>query len=76
MPDIRIDLSDAIELAELLTLLAEWTTGTQHQALADSLTAHLGNPGYDLDALRRDLHRFVFLLGLSDGHDLFEGPIP
>jgi hypothetical protein len=74
MSEIRLDVGDAIELAELLTLLAEWAAGSQEQILANSLASYLGSPGYDLTALRNDLRRFVFLLGLSDGQQLFGEP--
>jgi hypothetical protein len=71
MPKISLELSDAVELAELLTFIADWLSGTQKQTLADSLTAYVGQAAYDPDQLRADLHRFVFLLGLSDGEQLF-----
>ena len=38
MPDVNLDLSDAIELAELLTFLADWLSGSQRQTLADNST--------------------------------------
>ena len=76
MPTINLDLSDAAELAETLTFLAEWLSGSQKQTLADSFAAFAGHPAYDTDALRADLHRFVFLLGVSDGEELFGEPTP
>jgi len=76
MPTINLDLSDATELAETLTFLAEWLSGSQKQTLADSFAAFVGHPAYDTDALRADLHRFVFLLGVSDGEELFGEPTP
>ena len=76
MPQIRLDLGDAAELAETLTFLAEWLSGSQKQTLADSFAAFVGHPAYDTDALRADLHRFVFLLGVSDGEELFGEPTP
>ena len=76
MPDINLDLSDAIELAELLTFLADWLSGSQQQTLADSLTAFVGHRAYHVDELAADLHRFVFLLGLNDGEQLFGEPTP
>lgn len=76
MPGITLDLSDAVELAETLTFLADWLSGSQEQALAASLTAFVGHPAYTTDALCADLHRFVFLLGVSDGEDLFGEPTP
>jgi len=76
MPTINLDLSDAAELAETLTFLAEWLSGSQKQTLADSFAAFVGHPAYDTGALRADLHRFVFLLGVSDGEELFGEPTP
>ena len=76
MPTINLDLSDATELAETLTFLAEWLSGSQKQTLADSFAAFVGHPAYNTDALRADLHRFVFLLGVSDGEELFGEPTP
>jgi hypothetical protein len=74
MPGVTLDLSDAAELAETLTFLADWLTGSQEQTLAGSLTAFVGHPAYTTDTLCADLHRFVFLLGVSDGEDLFGEP--
>ena len=71
MSEIRLDLSDGIELAELLTFLAEWLSGSQQHILADSLAAYVGHDRYNVDELHTDLHRFAFLLGLSDGEQLF-----
>ena len=36
MPGITLDLTDAAELAETLTFLAQWLSGSQKQALAGS----------------------------------------
>jgi hypothetical protein len=71
MPKISLELSDAVELAELLTFIADWLSGTQKQTLADSLTAYVGHTAHNTDELCADLHRLVFLLGLSDGEQLF-----
>ncbi len=76
MPQINLDLADATELAEMLTFLAGWLSGSQKQALAGSLAAFVGHTAYNTDALRADLHRFVFLLGVSDGDELFGEPTP
>jgi hypothetical protein len=76
MPDINLELGEAVELAELLAFLADWLSGSQRQTLADSLTAFAGHPGYHVDQLAADIHRFVFLLGLSDGDQLFGEPTP
>jgi hypothetical protein len=76
MPEITLDLAGAVELAETLTFLASWLSGSQKQTLADSFTAFVGHPAYHTDALCADLHRFVFLLGISDGEELFGEPAP
>ena len=76
MPEISLDLADAAELAEILTFLADWLAGSQKQALADSLTTFVGHPAYNTQALCADLHRFAYLLGVSDGEELFGEPTP
>jgi hypothetical protein len=76
MPQITLDTGDAAELAEMLTFLAGWLSGSQKQALDQSLGAFVGHPAYNTDALRADLHRFAFLLGASDGEELFGEPAP
>jgi hypothetical protein len=74
MPGITLDPADAAELAELLAFLTGWLSGRQEQALAGSLAAFVGHPAYNTGTLRADLHRFIFLLGASDGEELFGGP--
>ena len=76
MPQITLDAGDAAELAETLTFLASWLTGSQKQILADSFAAFVGHPAYDTGTLCADLHRFAFLLGESDGEELFSEPAP
>jgi hypothetical protein len=76
MPQITLDAVDAAELAEMLTFLASWLTGSQKQILADSFAAFVGHPAYDTNSLCADLHRFAFLLGASDGEELFGEPTP
>ncbi len=76
MPEISLHLSDAAELAEMLTFLASWLSGSQKPTLAGSFAAFAGHPAYNTDALCADLHRFVFLLGVSDGEELFGEPTP
>ncbi len=76
MPSITLDLSDAAELAETLTFLTDWLSGSQKQVLAGSLAAFVGHPAYNTEALCADLHRFAFLLGASDGEELFGEPTP
>jgi hypothetical protein len=36
----------------------------------------VGHPAYDTDALCADLRRFAFLLGETDGEELFGEPTP
>ena len=76
MPQITLDAVDAAELAETLTFLTGWLTGSQEQILADSFAAFAGHPAYDTTTLCTDLHRFAFLLGASDGEELFGEPAP
>ena len=76
MPQIALDLSDAAELAEMLTFLANWLSGSQKQALHDSFAAFVGHPAYNTATLCADLHRFAFLLGASDGEELFGEATP
>jgi hypothetical protein len=59
MPDINLELGDAVELAELLTFLPDWLSSSQRQTLAHSLTAYVGHDRYTIDKLHNDLHRFV-----------------
>jgi len=74
MPGITLNPVDAAELAETLTFLTQWLSGSHKQALAGSFTAYVGHPAYNTDALCADLHRFAFLLGASDGEELFGEP--
>jgi hypothetical protein len=61
----------------LLAFLADWRlSGSPEQTLADSLAAFVGRPAYSTGALCADLHRFAFLLGASDGEELFGEPTP
>jgi hypothetical protein len=74
MPGITLDPADAAEIAETLTLLTGWLSGSHKHALADSFAAFIGHPAYSTGTLCADLHRFAFLLGASDGEDLFGEP--
>ena len=76
MPGITLDLSDAAEIAETLTLLVEWLSGRQEHALAGSFAVFIGHPAYNTSTLRADLQRFIFLLGASDGEELFGEQTP
>jgi hypothetical protein len=70
MPGITLDPVDAAELAEVLTFLTQWLSGSQKHALAESFAAFVGHPAYNTGTLCDDLHRFVFLLGGNDGEFL------
>jgi hypothetical protein len=70
VPDVHLHPTDAAELAELLQLLNTWLA-SDHDPLDASLTRFIGNPAYDVTQLRNDLSRFAFLLGATDGEQLF-----
>ena len=74
MPGITLDLSDATKIAETLTLLTQWLSGSQQPILAESFGAFTGHPAYNTGTLCIDLRRFVFPLGAIDGEDLFGEP--
>jgi hypothetical protein len=68
---MSLDPADAMELTQLLQLIADWLDADP-QRLAPSLLDYTGHPAYGLDELRTDLDRFTFLLGGSDGERLFQ----
>jgi hypothetical protein len=74
MPELRLDVVDAAELAELLQFLAGWLARDPGR-LGASLEAFAGHPAYNIGELRQDLNRFTFLPGGDDGEALF-GPDP
>jgi hypothetical protein len=74
MPGITLDPVDAAELAEVLTFLTQWLSGSQKHALAEGFAAFVGHPAYNTGTLCAGLRRFVFLLGASDGEELFGEP--
>jgi hypothetical protein len=74
MPQITLDTGDAAELAETIIFLTSWLSGSQRQVLAGSFAAFVGHPAYNTTALCADLHRFAFLLGATDGEELFSEP--
>jgi hypothetical protein len=76
MPQITLDAGDAAELAEMLTFLADWLSGSQKQTLADSLATFVGHPAYNTSTRCADLHRFAFLLGETDGEGLLGEAAP
>ena len=73
MPAIKLDVTDAAELAEMLQFLSGWLARDPGR-LAASLEEFVGHPAYGITQLRDDLERFVFLLGGNDGEPLF-GPL-
>jgi hypothetical protein len=70
MPEVKLDVADAAELAEILQFLSQWLDRDPGRR-GPSLAEFVGHPAYGLDELRADLERFVFLLGGSDGEQLF-----
>lgn len=54
MSMINLDISDAVELAELLQFLHDWLASDSAQ-LGESLSGFVGNRAYDLVELRADL---------------------
>ena len=72
MPELRLDVVDAAELAELLQFLSRWLARDRGR-LGASLEEFVGHPAYNIGELRQDLDRFTFLLGGDDGEALF-GP--
>jgi hypothetical protein len=74
MPEVRLDVTDAAELTEMLQFLSQWLHRDPAR-LGASLEEFVGHPAYGIQQLHGDLERFVFLLGGSDGETLF-GPAP
>jgi hypothetical protein len=70
VPEVRLNAADAGELTEMLVFLSEWLSRDPDR-LAASLAEFVGHPAYGLNELHGDLERFVFLLGGSDGQELF-----
>jgi hypothetical protein len=67
-----LNVTEAGELAEMLTFCRDWLAGPDHELLAASLRRFVGTDGYELPALQDDLARFAFLLG-DDGEQLLTG---
>ena len=70
MPAIPLDVSDAIELAELLQFLSDWLE-SDRATLTASLARFVGSQAYGPNSLRDDFARFRFLLGITDGEGVF-----
>jgi hypothetical protein len=69
MPDVSLDVVDATELVGMLDFISKWAVGDR-EALDRSLRGFVGVEGYDVESLRGDLERFIFLLG-GEGEALF-----
>jgi hypothetical protein len=67
-----LDVTEAGELADMLTFCRDWLAGPGHELLAASLRRFAGTGAYELPALQADLTRFAFLLG-DDGEQLLTG---
>ena len=59
MPEMKLDIVDAAELAELLQFPAGWLARDPGR-LGASLEQFAGNPAYNISQLRQDLDRFTF----------------
>jgi hypothetical protein len=71
MSDVTLAPDHAVELTELLEFLNGWLTSDPDQLNA-SLLRYVGHPAYDINRLKADLARYVFLLrGHTDG-ELFQ----
>jgi hypothetical protein len=70
MPAIPLDVSDAIELAEMLQFLDDWLE-SDRATLTAPLARFVGSQAYDPDSMRDDFTRFRFLLGITDGEGVF-----
>jgi hypothetical protein len=68
--DVTLSPADAAELAEILGFIGQWLASDPHRLQA-SLGQFVGHPAYGTRHLRDDLDRFIFLLGGSDGEELF-----
>jgi len=74
---VTIDMADAMELEQLLGLLARWMKA-EHDCLAPSLARFLGTDrlGFEVQGQGPESHaddfsRFRFLLGATDGEGVF-----
>ena len=72
MADVSLDVVDATELLGMLDFISNWAAGDR-EVLDRSLRRFVGVEGYDIELLRADLERFIFLLG-GDGEEALFGP--
>lgn len=75
MSDVTLAPDHAVELTELLEFLNAWLTSDPDHLNA-SLLRYVGHPAYDINRLKADLARYVFLLGGDDDGELFQPPTP
>lgn len=71
--NVSLDSGDAMELGQLLQFLDDWLSADRVR-FSESLTRFVGCEAYDLESLRGDLARFMFLLGETDGEGFFSPP--
>ena len=74
-PEVRLNASDAAELAEILQFLFGWLA-RDPGCLGASLADHAANRAYGTAQLRPDLDRFIFLLVGDYGGELFGAAPP
>jgi hypothetical protein len=67
---MNLDPADATELTELLRFIAGWLSRDPAR-LTPSMLDYTGHGAYGPEQLRQDLDWFTFLLGGSDGEELF-----
>jgi hypothetical protein len=67
-----LDADDAVELGELLDLLARWFA-SDREGIGASIARFIGDRSYGIDDLRGDVSRFAFMLG-GDGDLLIGRP--
>jgi len=67
-----LDVTEAGELAGMLTFCRDWLDLPDHELPAASLRRFVGTHGYELPALQDDLARFAFLPG-DDGDQPLTG---
>ena len=73
MSGVNLAPDHAVELTELLEFLNAWLTSDPDHLNA-SLINYVGHPTYDINRLKTDLNRFVFLLGGDTDGELFQPP--
>lgn len=69
MSEVRLSDIDAVELGELLVLVASFAAQAPG-SVAEAFGGFIGTEGYALGDLAADCQRFAFLLGASDELDL------